>query len=218
MHVANWSFSVEGPEDGVVNMARDVELLERAEKGDLGARVYSWSDIWVTLGRFQKPEETILPGFDRYIVRPTGGWAVLHGHDMTVGIAAPHTLREQGSGRSVREVYRSITAPLVEALQVCGLDCVLAESTPFVGTGKGFADCFASASSNDVVDRVTGHKVCGCALRVTHHAALLQASIPWRTPDVDPASIIRDGVSLQIHEWDHERLADALQDAMGSAF
>ena len=76
-------------------MARDAELLERAERGESAARVYSWDGAWVSLGRFQRPEKALLRSEEiDWVMRPTGGKAVLHGHDVTVGIALP--LRDIG--------------------------------------------------------------------------------------------------------------------------
>lgn len=168
-------------------MAADTVLLERAEAGESCGRVYSWSQVWVTLGRFQHPERDLLIPID-WTRRPTGGKAVLHGHDVTVAIARP--LSELGlDGRSLRAVYRALIAPLVATLNELGCPSVLGDASRYAGRGVRTADCFAFTSGNDVVDPMTGHKRCGCALRITESAALLQASIPVRPPLVDPATV-----------------------------
>jgi len=73
----------------------------------------------VTLGRFQDPARVMaahphLP----HAVRPTGGKAVLHGHDLTIGLAVPWEWANwsEAERRSVRLVYRRLAEPLVQAL------------------------------------------------------------------------------------------------------
>lgn len=163
-------------------------LLELAEQGEAVGRVYEWSGPWVSLGRFQRPERALRPGCEvPWVMRPTGGKAVLHGHDLTIGLALPLTgmgLSERES-RSVGAVYRRIVGPLVQAIQGAGGNAVLAEETPFVRSAGKTADCFAHIAPNDIVDPKTGHKVCGCALRLTAKAVLLQASLPVEMPLVE---------------------------------
>ena len=193
-------------------MGRDLELLRLAEQGSPGARVYSWDGLWVTLGRFQNPDEALVKPVP-YVVRPTGGRAVLHGHDVTVAVAIAHDLR-QGSDRSVRDVYRTLVRPLAEALRACSLFARLGEETPHSNTGTLSADCFAFSSPNDVVDELTGSKVCGCALRISARAALLQASIPFREPSVPVEDVIAGGKTLPLTPWRAEEFAEAFRVAL----
>lgn len=203
------------PADGHVNMAADAALLEAAELGVGGGRVYSWSDVWVTLGRFQSPEKDLLnPQETRWVIRPTGGKAVLHGFDVTVGLALPLPMLD-ADPRSIRSVYRTAVGPLVGALNACGLPATLADGTRFAQRGLKTADCFAFTSPNDIVHAETGQKVCGCALRVTERAVLLQASIPHRDPGLIGASKIREAsLALPPSPWSPEGLLDALRDAL----
>ena len=195
-------------------MARDGELLAAAERGDCGGRVYGWSGVWVSLGRFQRAEDALLADVP-WVVRPTGGLAVLHGHDVTFAFAVTHDLRST-RGRSLKDLYRSMVRPLVEALRSCGLDASLCEDTPYSGAGSKTGDCFAFSSPNDVVDRVTGHKLCGCAMRVTESAALLQASIPYREPEVPASRILAGGVDAPVARWEHPHFADAMRRILSS--
>jgi hypothetical protein len=73
------------------------------------------------------------------------------------------------------------------------------------------ADCFAFSSPNDVVDEETGQKVCGCALRLTETAVLVQASLPKGAPLVPPESVIRNA-ALRFREWDSSSFGEALRD------
>lgn len=202
--------------DGHTNMALDRENLERAEERGIYARVYTWDGPWVSLGRFQIPERTLRTPIN-HVIRPTGGKAVLHGHDVTVSIAANlDALGVEGS-RKVATVYRAVVGPLVEALNVSGMPSVLAERTGHVRNAGHTADCFAHVSPNDVVDPQTGEKVCGCALRLTERAVLLQASIPLGAPLVDPA-IVFDNPHIPAidRDLDLQGLADALRTILES--
>ena len=181
-----WSVREDAPADGHRNMQVDIDLFHAAERGEYSLRFYSWDGPWVTLGRFQNPERDLIdPGLVPWVMRPTGGKAVLHGHDLTITIACPD------EGLSVKQVYRALIRPLVEGMRAAGQPASLGEETRFVGSGAT-SDCFRHASANDVVDPNTGRKLIGCALKVTRVAALAQCSIPLHLPLIDPASVYRD--------------------------
>lgn len=170
-------------------MARDCELLERAEGGEASARTYEWDGPWVSLGRFQDPAHDLLDARAApWVIRPTGGKAVLHGHDLTVSIALPLSAFANAAERSLKDIYRRIAAPLVGALRACGQPASLGEETRFVRSEKT-ADCFRHISPNDIVDPNSGRKLVGCAMRVTRGGALAQCSIPTGLPLIDPARV-----------------------------
>lgn len=169
-------------------MARDAELWELARKSGLHARVYTWDGAWVSLGKNQSINSAILPNAPvKVVVRPTGGKAVLHGHDVTIGLAGNlHDLQISDS-RRIKEVYRVAIQPVIDALVKIGIPAALAEDTVFCGSGRsGRMDCFAHTSPNDVVSTETGAKICGSALVVDESAFLAQISIPSGAPLVDP--------------------------------
>jgi lipoate-protein ligase A len=177
-----------------------------------GCRVYSWDGPWVTLGRYQSADRDLVdPQFRNWVMRPTGGKAVLHGHDVTVGLAAPIALL--GAERRLKPVYRAVVEPIAAALRVCGVRARLAEDTRYAGSGARSADCFAFSSANDVIDEDTGQKVCGCALKLTEKAVLLQASIPNGPPLVDPARVIRNAALIS-RTWDSSKFAEALEESL----
>ena len=205
----------DGNLSGVENMRRDQLLLEAAERGDPGFRVYGWDGVWVTVGRFQSPERDLVdPCNTRWILRPTGGKAVLHGHDVTVGLAVPLRLLVGVDSRSVKGVYRAVVAPIVVALNACGVPAALAEETRHANTGMRTSDCFAFSSPNDVVDSSTGRKLCGCALRLTQTAVLVQASIPNGPPLVDPCTVIVNADRHVACDWDASNFCSAFEGAM----
>lgn len=200
--------------DGQTNMDRDRQLLSLAEEGGAYARVYSWTGAWVSLGMSQVADRELLdPNLVPWVVRPTGGKAVLHGHDATLGLAVNLELLGVGA-RALRSAYRAIIAPLTHALTSCGLPCTLAEETRFVHRGVRTADCFAHTSANDVVNPVSGQKICGCALRMTDRAVLVQASIPCGIPLADPQRLFARPNLATAPRWNVEGFPAALEDAL----
>ena len=203
---------VDGPQGPREHMAADEALV-------YGGRVYTWDAPAVTLGRFQDPARVMaahphLP----HAVRPTGGKAVLHGHDLTIGLAVPWEWANwsEAERRSVRLVYRRLAEPLVQALNQAGVAAALAEQTPFVRSAGKVADCFAHIAPNDIVDPKTGRKVCGCALALRESGVLVQCSLPVRLPAPEVANLF--GAQVIYGQYPHltaERLADALADAFG---
>jgi lipoate-protein ligase A len=104
--------------------------------------------------------------------------------------------------------------PLIEALRACGLPAQLAEKTPFVKDRGKTADCFAHIAPNDIVDERIGLKVCGCALRLTSTAVLVQASIPNGKPLVDPRKVFAQPSLLASGTWDATEFATQLEMAL----
>jgi lipoate-protein ligase A len=171
-------------------MGRDEELLLRADGGEPGLRVYTWDGPWVSLGRFQQPRRALLrPEDTLWVMRPTGGKSVLHGHDLTVGLALPLALLGLADSRRVAPAYRAVIGPIVRAMRSLGAEAVLGEETQLMTGSLPTSDCFAHVSPNDVVHPVSGQKLVGCALRITDRAVLVQASIPSGPPLVEPGSV-----------------------------
>jgi lipoyl(octanoyl) transferase len=198
----------DGARSGRENMARDAELFTAAEAGQAGGRLYSWMGPCVSLGRFQTPQwDLIKPDLVPWVMRPTGGKGVLHGHDITICLAMPLA---EGEYRNIKRAYRRIIGPIIDALQACGLPACLGEDSRFLAKEHLSADCFATAAGNDVVHRDTGQKVCGCALRFTRRAVLLQASIPISEPLVSPSLVFREPHVYQPMRWEHQNFFDAL--------
>lgn len=211
------TLTIDGKGDGPQNMAADIAMLVRAESGESSARVYYWDGIWVSLGRFQNPlRDLVQPTSTQWVERPTGGKAVLHGHDVTVSMAIPLTSLG-ADGRSIKAIYRRLIQPIISALHRSGVGAALAEETKFSGRGAKTADCFAYSSPNDVVDPTTGQKLCGVALRVTERAALLQASIPYKVPEIDADKLIRNGGIRFVQGWEFARFPTSFTEAISTA-
>lgn len=197
-------------------MQRDLALLSGLTPA---CRVYSWVSFWVTLGKFQSAERDLVD-LTRvpWIQRPTGGKAVLHGNDWTVAIALP--LQSLASdewpvdrlARAVRQVYRLSVPPLITALNLCGVPATLAENAGHTGAPR-VADCFAHVSPNDIVDAQTGAKICGCALKLTPEAVLLQASIPIGPPLKPASQVLKGAEDVVVPTWNHQAFPEAIEAA-----
>ncbi|HLO99767.1 MAG TPA: hypothetical protein VK171_14330 [Fimbriimonas sp.] len=188
--------------DGETNMRLDTEMFERVTS--IETRVYRWSEVCITIGRNQEQSDATDNPAVSVIKRPTGGAAVLHGHDLTVSIAA--TLSHLGcSQRDVRAIYGKLVDPVLEALNQCGVPADYGGS----GRSKGRAStyCFATSSVYDVISLMTGAKICGCALRVTRDRALLQVSIPTSEPKEEATKLIKNFVALPPCRLDEELFA-----------
>jgi lipoate-protein ligase A len=204
-------FVVDGAHLGDENMKRDISLLEDAESGYSGARIYYWSRAWVTLGRFQKPKDVLLSDIG-FTIRPTGGAAVLHGHDLTIGMAVP-LVQLGASSRDVRSIYRTMVAPIVNTFNQIGISAALGEdlgnddkrTSPF---------CFGLKSRNDIVSKKTGEKLCGVAMRITERAALIQASVPVGNPLVAPELTIRDAQKMPWHAFEPRHFESKFSDEL----
>lgn len=205
--------------NGHANMQRDVELLELASNFDVAfCRFYTWDGIWVSLGKFQNPNVDLKqPANTRFVMRPTGGKAVLHGHDLTISIAMPLKLLAENS-RNVKSIYRSLIKPIVKGLTSCGIQADLAENTVFAKTKSTVSDCFKHISVNDVVGIKTGNKIVGCALKITKTAALAQCSIPITLPQIDPATIFHHSHVPRPLEVDQEKLVNQVSKSFINLF
>lgn len=206
---------VEGQYDGHYNMARDAALLETA--CEVAVRVYGWEGPWVTLGNSQDPAKDLLPSSTiPYAMRPTGGKAVLHGHDITLGVMM-HLSALAGQGvdlssyaRQLKRLYREALAPFVLALNDCGIPTVLGETLGSTDAGQRVSDCFLLRSANDIVHAETGVKVCGVAMRVANNRVLLQCSFPVHEPLVEPSQVFPTSAPARFHRLDRDALVTQL--------
>ena len=160
-----WRFINTGRRRGKFNMEFD-EFLAKQLAGGSGiptVRVYGWEPYAVSLGFHQRESEIDTArcralGID-VVRRPSGGRAILHAHEITYSVIL------HARGRSVREVYERISAPLVNALRLLGIE---ADVTPkdiegYDLGGEGRTSCFASTSRFEI--QVNGKKIVGSAQR-----------------------------------------------------
>jgi lipoate-protein ligase A len=75
-------------------MARDAALFEAFERGEIPPtlRLYEWASPAITFGVNQRLPERLVQAAQQLRIplfrRPTGGKAVLHGHDLTLALVA----------------------------------------------------------------------------------------------------------------------------------
>lgn len=203
-------------------MAADGQLAELLNDTDLAVRIYNWDHPAVTLGRFQKPETALGSNCKDFAIRATGGLAVLHGHDLTISIAARLDCLPTSGNRQVRQTYFCLASIIQAAISPDGSD--FAGGSSGMGPSGLNQDCFASASGFDLVDSITGKKLCGSALKLNRTWALMQTSVPLGWPLVEPSKWIASAPQavkppvLMSQDKIKERLKQVLQTLSENGF
>lgn len=194
-----WRLVRDGARDPLFNMALDQVLASRVARGEAPPtlRFYTWDRPAISLGFHQDPsrvlnmEEVRRLGLS-VVRRPTGGRAVLHGHDLTYAVALPTSLPWVST---LMETYRALSEALREGFLRAGVPVTLARG--HVGELRpGPLPCFASTARYELVWR--GRKVVGSAQRRFKGAVLQQGSIPLRR-----APVWLDRVWPEASSYDH---------------
>lgn len=166
-------------------MALDEALLVSCARGGLPTlRLYRWSRPTVSLGYFQ-PYDAINVQYCAehnidIVRRPTGGRAVLHGHDLTFSIILPvNELPERY--RSVRASHYWLMCGIRESLRSLGIRAEIGKSYSRIGTAaRRTSDCFAHIADCDL--HAYNCKLVGAAQVRKIGVLLEQGSIPYTTP------------------------------------
>ncbi|MCS7300156.1 MAG: hypothetical protein NZ556_01185 [Fimbriimonadales bacterium] len=209
--------------DGVcppeVNMGRDLALLQAFERGEIPPtlRVYQWASPALTYGVNQQLPPRLIDACQQLGVpmfrRPTGGKAVLHGHDLTLALAFGNFTRPIYP----RQVYLWLAPALMEAFRHVGVPAVQGDAAaPDPRSFEDGGDCFAAPAIADIAHAETGVKLMGCALLVRSACVLMQASIPLRQPDV-PVEQLFGHVHPAPPPMDADALTHALYHALSHA-
>ena len=177
-----------------INMARDAALFEAFERGEIPPtlRLYEWASPAITFGVNQRLPERLVQAAQQLRIplfrRPTGGKAVLHGHDLTLALVANLPPASDSSYRTrlyPRQVYLALAPAFIRAFQQLGIPAAMGDApapSPIHLDDGG--DCFATPALTDIIHAETGVKLMGCALRVSERGFLMQASIPLCPPEV----------------------------------
>lgn len=166
-------------------MAVDEALYLSAQRsGRTTVRLYAFARPSVSLGYRQKLNEAVDEPACRHhgvsiVRRVTGGYALLHQHELTWSVSAP-TRRGPFRNASVRETYRRINGVLMEACARLGVALdrespdarsASARTAARPRTGGVVLPCLAAPSVHEI--RVDGRKLIPSAQR-RHRDALLQ--------------------------------------------
>ena len=172
------------PASGGWNMAADEAIARRSEEtNSVLMRLYGWHPHTVSLGSFQRyvdfsetPELSHWP----VVRRPSGGGAIIHGTDLTYGLAVPGS---HDWSRGTEKLYAAVHGALVEELSERHLSAYMVEA-PGRETEQNFY-CFNRRAFGDlVVEHAAAgsshgnHKILGSAQRrlsgvVLQHGSLL---------------------------------------------
>ncbi len=178
---------------GPWNMAVDMALARTARPGEGVLRIYEWSRPTLSLGRNQPARSRFASSFSGpsevgVVRRPTGGREVLHDRELTYAVVAP-----LGSGLSPRDLYRTISGAIVEALRSLDIPARLSlprGRVPSLGSGP----CFADPGADEI--EVAGKKVAGSAQVRVGAFALQHGSLPLHPPTATIAGVGFGGVSV----------------------
>lgn len=166
--------------DGASNMAVDSAIMAAVAVGDQPPtlRLYGWDPFCLSLGYGQRSRDVDLDalasrGWD-LVRRPSGGQAILHGDELTYSLSLPldHPLADG----DIVESYRRISAGLLRALKLLGLDA----DAPHQGKSVRGADqgpvCFEIPSHYEI--SVGGRKLIGSAQLRRKGAVLQHGTLP----------------------------------------
>lgn len=194
-----WRLLVEAtPATGWWNMAVDEALFASAASGSAPVlRLYEWSGAWLSLG-YAQPFPAALDSACRgagvrVVRRVTGGRAVLHGRDLTYGVAAPAAALPAGLESS----YRLLSDAILAALHELGVEAERAATADAIAPAADF-DCFAIPATDEIC--AGGRKLAGSAQRRTPGAVLQHGSIRLAPDPAAAAAAVglgRGATSLQ---------------------
>jgi lipoate-protein ligase A len=164
-----------GAGDGAMNMGLDEALATLCRDRPV-LRFYQWDPPAVSIGYFQRAAEIDLETCREKAIplvrRPTGGRAVLHGHDLTYALILP--MRPPWTDWSVAESYRRINVCLQHGLQRLGVPVTIG-SAPGEPSAAPSPYCFSAVVQHELM--VDGRKLIGSAQRRFPTALLQQGSI-----------------------------------------
>jgi len=187
-----WRLIDSGPCGAAFNMALDEALSASVRKGICPPtlRLYTWSTPSVSIGAFQKISainaDYCCANDIPIVRRPTGGRAILHGHELTYSFCAPNL--EQFSG-GLMDSYRKLGCAFRRCFELTGLDCTMKNDRE---TGRQLVKsplCFASTSLGEITSR--GMKIIGSAQKRWKDGFLQQGCIPFSVDKPTLAAILK---------------------------
>jgi len=189
-----WRLILDEERSAAFNMAADRAIFGLCAEGKCvpTLRIYGWNNPALSLGRLQYSLRGKLD-FDycrksniALVRRPTGGKAVLHGHDITFSIVLPEELLPANQ-RSIVRSHQWLMSGIVEGLRSIIPEAELGPESKTLNRNSASADCFAHVAECDV--RAKKVKIVGAAQARSCGAVIEQGSIPHTVPLVDPRQV-----------------------------
>jgi len=169
------------------NMSRDEGMLLSLEKGngEPSFRIYTWSELCVSIGLNQQVKEFPV----KVVRRPTGGGALLHGWDLSFSVA------DYRNGKSPLSIYKEFSLKLKELFSALGVPLEVEKSK---AGGRAYF-CFFFPSFGEL-RTPSGKKLVALAMRTLSKAFLLHGSVYVRF------DYKRAGEILGLREEEKERI------------
>jgi len=178
-----WELILDGPMDGIRNMAIDAALLDDVANSATTrtvVRFYAWLSPTISLGRNQQTDKAVDSDYCaangiEIVHRPTGGRAVLHDDELTYAVISNDT---NSFGDTIYGNYKRVSEALCLGYNRLGVPAVLAPETrklPRLANGVD-PPCFLSPSRYELM--VQGRKIAGSAQRRVRQSFLQHGSMP----------------------------------------
>jgi lipoate-protein ligase A len=232
----NWMLIEDSAASGSRNMAKDDYCFRRVTDWKRPVlRLYEWERPTLSLGRNQRDQAIDLEACARQgiplVRRMTGGWAVLHGADLTYAVIAP--LQTGRFGDTILTSYRAIAEVFLQLFRVLGYAPGLQSYSNRERIGMASPICFAMPSACELL--IEGKKLIGSAQRRRPEAFLQHGSIPMARQHSLLASLFTgatpEGVAAAMTDlesiglWERlpraefrARLLDSFERVMGARF
>ena len=176
-----WRLIDKGSAPGLYHMSTDMAMAKLARQINIPTlRLYTWNPPAISLGYHQSCDDIDLQRCSRdnidVVVRPTGGRAILHHHELTyaVVLAPTHPLYHE----DIRAVYEWVSRCLTTGLKQLNIPVTFDRVS---GTPKDFNKgdrsslCYASSVQYEI--RAGSRKLVGSAQRRVNQAVLQHGSI-----------------------------------------
>ncbi len=190
MSTTSYRFISTEPLPAALNMAVDEAILTHYLQGKVPPtlRTFRWTQISITLGRFQNVEREIEQERCQQqgvalVRRPTGGRAVYHHDEFTYSLVIG---KRENVPSGVVAAYAYLAQGLQAALQQLGIASELSEEHV---SKNPSAACFASSTQADLTAK--GYKIIGSAQVWKDDALLQQGSLPLDDRSAEFFSFLR---------------------------
>jgi len=224
----SWRLILDGGHAAAHNMAVDEAMLAAYADGKAPPtiRLYYWATPAVSLGYSQDVRKSRIDldyceavGIS-VVRRPTGGRAVLHGHDVTFSLVTDDS-RIPKAFRGVVGSHLWIIQGVVRAFELLGIRACLGSSGSSRHAETAGGDCFAHIAECDV--RWEHGKCAGAAQARKWGAILEQGSIPHAAPRVDCDRVFSRRVPMDtevrfpLQDFSGKSVGDALVNGFSTA-